>query len=323
VAHVDQAKFWNRCPHNGESSADFLIWHRAYTYYFERILREASGDPSLSIPYWDYTGDERVFPKLFSDPEQDPQTEEPTNPLYDQNRELVFMVGLYELADRVVTTDIIFAEKNFFGETEDTGFAGGVGDSERGTQGLIERQPHNLMHVVIGGVIGDTSGAMAEVATAAHDPIFWVHHTNIDRLWAKWETLEDRSWGSVPSLSWFHERPWHFYDVDGTVKNEPRHHYMRYRTIGTTYDDDVAAAKRLSDRLPIDGIRPKILLTEAGLVSPMTDGQKLSPTANTVIPLTRPEGADVAAVGQLRAEEKAKKPKLLLELTFTPLSLPR
>ena len=28
----------------------FLPWHRAYLYYFERILREAANDPSLALP---------------------------------------------------------------------------------------------------------------------------------------------------------------------------------------------------------------------------------------------------------------------------------
>ena len=44
VALVDQEKFWNRCPHFGANSAEFTIWHRAYLYYFERILRDAAQD---------------------------------------------------------------------------------------------------------------------------------------------------------------------------------------------------------------------------------------------------------------------------------------
>ena len=39
VANVDQKKYWNQCPHSGQNSANFLPWHRAYIYYFERILR--------------------------------------------------------------------------------------------------------------------------------------------------------------------------------------------------------------------------------------------------------------------------------------------
>src|SRR5947209_11273843 len=46
VAKVDQAKFWNQCPHSGANSANFLPWHRGYTYYFEQILRMHTGDPT-------------------------------------------------------------------------------------------------------------------------------------------------------------------------------------------------------------------------------------------------------------------------------------
>jgi len=34
-----------------------LSWHRMYLYFFERVLRKASGDPDFALPYWDYTND--------------------------------------------------------------------------------------------------------------------------------------------------------------------------------------------------------------------------------------------------------------------------
>ena len=42
-------------------------------------------------------------------------------------------------------------------------------------QGDIESNPHNNVHVDIGGWMGS-------VPTAAQDPVFYVHHSNIDRL---------------------------------------------------------------------------------------------------------------------------------------------
>src|SRR5262245_37507823 len=45
---------WNTCQHG---SFYFLSWHRMYLYYLERILRTASGDPTLTLPYWNYTDD--------------------------------------------------------------------------------------------------------------------------------------------------------------------------------------------------------------------------------------------------------------------------
>ena len=43
---------WNQCEHG---SFYFFSWHRMYLYFFDRILRAAAGDPSLVLPYWDWT----------------------------------------------------------------------------------------------------------------------------------------------------------------------------------------------------------------------------------------------------------------------------
>ena len=40
-------------------------------------------------------------------------------------------------------------------------------------------QPHNVVHSALGGLMGDPD-------TAAQDPIFWLHHANVDRLWNHW-----------------------------------------------------------------------------------------------------------------------------------------
>ena len=65
VANVDRKRFWNTCPHFGQSSAEFVIWHRLYLYYFERILREAAQDPLLALPYWNYSQTNRAFPAIL------------------------------------------------------------------------------------------------------------------------------------------------------------------------------------------------------------------------------------------------------------------
>ena len=41
---------WSTCDHGFH----FLSWHRMYLYFFERIVRAASGDPDFALPYWDY-----------------------------------------------------------------------------------------------------------------------------------------------------------------------------------------------------------------------------------------------------------------------------
>ncbi|KAI8816851.1 uncharacterized protein EV422DRAFT_500751 [Fimicolochytrium jonesii] len=45
---------------------------------------------------------------------------------------------------------------------------------------FLETLPHNLVHSGVGGDGGD-------FATAPTNPIFWLHHGNIDRHWARWQ----------------------------------------------------------------------------------------------------------------------------------------
>lgn len=288
VARVDQARFWNRCPHsNAEHSADFLIWHRAYLYYFEHILRAAAQDPTLSLPYWNYTEPgQRGFLREFARQEIDPMTQLPGNPLFDHRREQAFMFGLYQLSEGVVSTAPLFNEVNFFGATEDAGFAGGVADNDGSTKGLIEQRPHDLLHFAIGGSIGTgeidapggLGGLMASVPTAAFDPIFWVHHANIDRLWTVWECLDTppRRWGHVPPREWLEERPWSFHDFDLSIVEETRLYYLDRRNLVLAYDTDDPACTPLSASDPRDGDAPGV---EEGVIPIPPNIRTFVPTA--------------------------------------------
>ncbi|KAH9250017.1 hypothetical protein BASA83_001070 [Batrachochytrium salamandrivorans] len=44
----------------------------------------------------------------------------------------------------------------------------------------LEDHPHNLIHAAVGGDMSGTS-------TSTNDPIFFLHHRNLDRLWAVWQ----------------------------------------------------------------------------------------------------------------------------------------
>ncbi|QRV97159.1 tyrosinase [Ceratobasidium sp. AG-Ba] len=50
-------------------------------------------------------------------------------------------------------------------------------------QGSIE-QPHNKIHLIVGG-----AGHFGDNDTSAFDPIFHLHHCNVDRLWAFWQHI--------------------------------------------------------------------------------------------------------------------------------------
>ncbi|GAD57499.1 tyrosinase family protein [Limimaricola cinnabarinus] len=269
VANVDQARFWNQCPHFGQNSANFLPWHRAYLMYFERILREAAGDPTLAIPYWDYHDPaQRTFPGIFAPESFGQAPNEIPNPLFHPSRDLGFAFGVFQLTEPAVDISQPMNTAEFFSLVGNEGFAGGIADDAGGTQGLLEAGVHNLLHFAVGGVVGDATGAMGSVPTAAFDPIFWVHHATIDRLWTEWMCGAGRNWGALPDFDWFDATPWEFHDETGAVQTPSRRSMMDHRDLGYVYDTDNPACMPLV--LPDEPIlvasanRPSEILARGG-----------------------------------------------------------
>jgi tyrosinase len=62
-------------------------------------------------------------------------------------------------------------------------------ENEPGTFASLE-DIHNSIHVAVGG----DGGHMSELDYAAFDPAFWLHHTNVDRLFAIWQALNPTSY---------------------------------------------------------------------------------------------------------------------------------
>ncbi|KAJ3037760.1 hypothetical protein HDV00_001345 [Rhizophlyctis rosea] len=47
----------------------------------------------------------------------------------------------------------------------------------------LETHPHNMVHAAVGGDGGD----MSDVMLSSNDPVFWLHHCNIDRWYHRWQ----------------------------------------------------------------------------------------------------------------------------------------
>lgn len=63
---------------------------------------------------------------------------------------------------------------------------------------------HNVVHVLIGGVFTnsegkDKLGTMAQSASP-NDPVFFLHHANIDRLWTIWMTRHGKAYAPTMSM---------------------------------------------------------------------------------------------------------------------------
>jgi hypothetical protein len=175
--------FWAQCQHQ---SYFFLSWHRMYIYFFEQILRAVSNNPNLTLPYWNYTDTPqiaatRALPQEFRQPNTS------ANPLYVQQRNSLINQGAAMSASTVAYAGA-YAFTNFYSSGTSGGLALAFGGYPTGPthfgnyNGQLENQPHNVVHVAVGGWMGNPN-------TAAADPIFWLHHCNIDRLWEGWLAL--------------------------------------------------------------------------------------------------------------------------------------
>lgn len=198
----DTDPMFNLCQHG---SYFFLSWHRMYLYYFERIARRASGDSNFALPYWNYTDSARwaYVPPRWRTPNDN------SNPLWAP-RVAQLNAGTHRLGAPTVEYATAMSRNYFWvpgAMDPDTSFGGGSADTAQfqGFTGALEFTPHNAVHSAI-------RGWMEDPATAARDPIFWIHHANIDRLWQQWK---NRPAHPDPSDSlWLHQR-FTFYDEDG------------------------------------------------------------------------------------------------------------
>jgi hypothetical protein len=152
------AKVWDKCQHG---TPEFLTWHRIYLYYFETVLQQAANDKTLRLPYWDYTDPAQTqLPAQFAQPTL---SDGKPNPLYDPRRRSQTV----KLDPNTTNVDNLLKKKAFESFSPE-----------------LEQQPHGTTHCAVGPDC--PYPLMGDVPVAATDPIFWLHHANIDRIFECW-----------------------------------------------------------------------------------------------------------------------------------------
>jgi tyrosinase len=153
----------------------FLPWHRGYLYYFEQALQDVV--PGVTLAWWDWTELQEI-PEAFA-AEKLPDGKD--NPLFSApvvgtkgEREPDWPEETHRPAERgktwlpgggLPTSDGVEAAMDSPNFDDFTG--------------ALENL-HNAVHVWVGGEMNDQR-------FAGWDPIFWAHHTMVDRLWALWQ----------------------------------------------------------------------------------------------------------------------------------------
>jgi tyrosinase len=162
---------------------DFLTWHRAYLRAFELALQDAIGDADFGLPYWDWTATgTTALPDVCLEPTYtDEAGAVVPNPL--QRTRIVFLPNIDEWTTREDDPPLWWLNEAATQAKDSVALSG-----YDAMQSLLE-SGHDGLHGWVGG-------SMGSVTTAAFDPIFWFHHSNVDRLWATWQ--DDHPNATIP-----------------------------------------------------------------------------------------------------------------------------
>ena len=214
---------WNTCQsHSGQNANHFLPWHRMFVYYFERLVRQASGRSDFTLPYWDYTSTDPakrgIVPQQFRLPD-DPLF----GSLYRANRSSVANGGqrldVNQPADMMGIDDAM-AKTSYSTVGSVTGFCR-----------AIDSGIHGRIHTLVG-----TTKGMGAVPYAGNDPLFWVHHSNIDRMWTSW----NRNGGTNPSTASWSYNQFVFVDAGPVRVKKALRSFFSATTLGYGYDQYIA-----------------------------------------------------------------------------------
>ena len=159
----------------------FLPWHRAALLRIERELQAV--DPSVTLPYWKFDDPAvNVFhPDFMGISDQTGANMHLArfnigNPLTTWTIE--GFSGIQRLPSYLPTSGAPVSS-----ELTTLALGSGMYSGFRG----MEFNPHNPSHTSTGGGYW-----LSSVPTAVRDPLFFMLHCNVDRLWAKWQWINDR-----------------------------------------------------------------------------------------------------------------------------------
>ena len=144
----------------------FLPWHRVYLLKLEKAMQQI--DAICFIPYWDWTTQKKVPPWLANFM---PTVNVPGQGVINVSRDIAVPPPLPTKSD----IKSVMSETTYTDFTTQLEFA------------------HNNVH----GWVGKT---MANIIVSPADPLFWLHHAKIDRLWSTCQ-VKPANAGKIPSLT--------------------------------------------------------------------------------------------------------------------------
>src|SRR5262245_9359741 len=159
----------------------FIPWHRVIVNRLEQLLREV--DPALSLHYWDWTTDPRSTAggraALFTDTFMDNASGDVSHLLNDFESTEDAEIGN---GHSKVWRDVAGTAANGDGTPAIASDASILINSDFGSFAAALKEAHDdVAHSYIGGTISDPHYSF-------HDPFVFLLHSNLDRIWARWQT---------------------------------------------------------------------------------------------------------------------------------------
>jgi tyrosinase len=138
--------------HMQHTNRRLLPWHRAFLVLFEEALHNYH--PDVCVPYWDWAADQS-FPDWLEGIV--PTVNTPTGTV-----QVVRSPGTSAQLSSIVS----------------------------GTAGALSQNTYDSFTSPINGIHGGVhiwvGGTMSDASISPADPVFWLHHANLDRLWWQW-----------------------------------------------------------------------------------------------------------------------------------------
>ncbi|KAF6245118.1 tyrosinase family protein [Nitrosopumilus sp. b2] len=230
----------------------FLSWHREYLNRFEKALQ--SVDPLVFLPYWDWSsGDSDNTTAIFTDdfigPPGDSQnggritsgyfveSNWSIHPELDGGNH-----GNTLVRDSALLTTKLSQLGNFADDAQDAVY--GDNDFDSFLPGL--ESPHGDIHMWV-------SGHMTSMSSP-NDPVFFLHHANVDRLWSKWQELHSGTENYNPNnLGTYGSRlddpmwPWDGSDNTVTIREGTATNVPLQNLLPTFSDYDVVTPRHVLD----------------------------------------------------------------------------
>ncbi|KAL2496611.1 Polyphenol oxidase F [Forsythia ovata] len=222
----------------------FFPFHRWYLYFYERILGKLINDPTFALPFWNWDNPKGMtLPPIFDNP---------NSSLYDAKRDpkntgsaivdLTFsgstdnlqlvannLTSIYSEMVRSVSTTTDFVGKPYCAGSNPSP---GGGSSENGS--------HTGIHWWVG--TKDTTGPnkfnedMGNFYSAGRDPVFYCHHSNVDRMWTIWREVVQNNIPKDITSSNYLNAEFLFYDENKRLVRVKAGDCFDQRKLGYDYD---------------------------------------------------------------------------------------